>query len=92
MPASDAQRLYFRDKFKSLFNEDFQNWFEDIARLLHPVGDFQRIRKMSGDGALDGFVISSQLVYQVYAPARISELKDAETAAKIKADSSMKMP
>src|SRR5437899_2672263 len=86
MSTTDVQRVYFRDKFKSLFSEDFQNWFEELARALHPVGDFQRVRKTSGDGALDGFVISSQLVYQVYAPARIVELKDAETAAKIKAD------
>jgi tRNA U34 5-methylaminomethyl-2-thiouridine-forming methyltransferase MnmC len=86
MPATENQRLIYRDKFKSLFNESFQSWFEELARLLHPTGDFQKVRKTSGDGALDGFVISSQLVYQVYAPARISETKDPETAAKIKAD------
>jgi hypothetical protein len=86
MPASDIQRLYFRDKFRSLFNDDFQNWFESVARRLHPTGDFVKIRKTSGDGGLDGFVISSQLVYQAYAPARISELNDSVTASKIRAD------
>jgi tetratricopeptide (TPR) repeat protein len=86
MPATESQRLAYRDKFKSLYAETFQSWFEELARLLHPIGDFQKIRKTSGDGALDGFVISSQLVYQVYAPARFSETKDPETAAKIEAN------
>ena len=55
-------------------------------RVLHPTGDFQAIRKTQGDGGLDGFVISSQLAYAVYAPARRKEDRDSETAAKIRAD------
>jgi len=86
MPPSETQRRIYRDKFKSLHNEAFQAWFEDLLRALHPAGDFQAIRKTAGDGGLDGFVISSQLVYQAYAPARIHELRDSEIAAKIRSD------
>jgi hypothetical protein len=86
MSLVDTVRLEYRDKFCSLYNDAFQAWFEDLTRLLHPVGDFQSVRKTSGDGGLDGFVINSQLVYQVYAPGRRSEDRDSETAEKIKAD------
>ena len=68
MPATENQRLAYRDKFRSLSCEAFQLWFEKLVGALHPVGDFQPIRKTQGDGGLDGFVISSQLVYAVYAP------------------------
>lgn len=86
MAATERQKLAFRDKFRSLHHEDFQSWFEELARALHPPGHFQSIRKTSGDGGLDGLVINSQLVYQVYAPARIRELQDSKTAAKIRDD------
>jgi hypothetical protein len=86
MPAAQNQCLAYREKFRSLHYEDFQTWFEELAHALHPVGDFQRIRKTQGDGGLDGFVISSQLVYAVYAPARREEDRDSETAAKIRSD------
>ena len=87
MAGTELERLLYRDRFRSFHNEAFQAWFENIERILHPVGDFQSIRKTSGDGGIDGFVINSQVVYQVYAPARMSELRDAETAQKIRADS-----
>jgi hypothetical protein len=86
MPAAENQRLVYRDKFRSLHCEAFQSWFEELAHALHPAGDFQAIRKTQGDGGLDGFVISSQLVYAVYAPARREEDRDSETAAKIRSD------
>ena len=86
MIATESWRLAYRDRFRSLFSEEFQSWFETLLRALHTAGDFQAIRKTSGDGGLDGFVINSQLVYQVYAPARINELRDGETAAKIRSD------
>jgi hypothetical protein len=63
--SKQPQLLAYRDKFRSLHNEDFQFWFEELARALHPAGDFQAVRKTQGDGGLDGFVISSRLVYQV---------------------------
>jgi nucleoside phosphorylase len=87
MMATENWRLAYRDRFRSLYNEEFQSWFETLLRALHTaVGDFQAICKTSGDRGLDGFVINSQLVYQVYAPARINELRDGETAAKIRSD------
>ena len=86
MPSSEHQRLVFRDKFRSLFYEDFQSWIEELLQAIHPPGDFQAIRKTQGDGGLDGYVISSQLVYAVYAPARSKEYLDSQTAAKIRAD------
>ncbi|HKP05417.1 MAG TPA: tetratricopeptide repeat protein [Chthoniobacterales bacterium] len=86
MPATENQRLAFRDKFRSLHYEAFQSWFEELMRAVHSVGDFQAVRKTQGDGGLDGFVISSQMVYAVYAPARRKEDRDSETAAKIRTD------
>ena len=86
MTVTENQRLIYRDKFRSLHNEAFQSWFETLARSLHEPGDFQAIRKTQGDGGLDGLVINSHLVYQVYAPARMNELRDGETAAKIRLD------
>lgn len=86
MPATEHQRLVYRDRFRSLHNNEFQAWFETLARAMHPSGDFQAIRLTSGDGGLDGFVINSQLIYQVFAPASIGELRDAEVARKIKSD------
>jgi len=86
MAVTETQRLSYRDKFRSLHNEAFQSWFESLARALHEPGDFQAIRKTQGDGGLDGLVINSHLVYQVYAPSRMSELRDGETAAKIRLD------
>jgi tetratricopeptide (TPR) repeat protein len=84
--ATESQRLAYRDKFRSLYNDAFQAWFEGLCRALHTGGDFQAVRKAQGDGGLDGFVINSQRVYQAYAPARIEELRDSEIARKINAD------
>lgn len=84
--ATEHQRLVYRDQFRALFNEAFQSWFERVARAMHPIGDFQAIRKTRGDGGLDGIAINAQLVYQVFAPARIGELRDGETATKITTD------
>jgi hypothetical protein len=86
MAPTSGQHLAYRVKFCSLFRADFQSWFSSLARALHPAGDFQPIRVTSGDGALDGMVISKGLVYQVFAPPRRKELRDGETASKIRAD------
>ena len=86
MPATREQRREYRDQFRSHQGEMFQEWFGKLAREMHAPGDFQPIRKTSGDGGLDGYVINKRLVYQVYAPARRDELRDAETASKIKKD------
>jgi tetratricopeptide (TPR) repeat protein len=83
---AEHQRLVYRDQFRGLFNEEFQSWFERLARALHPIGEFQAIRKTRGDGGLDGIAINAQLVYQVFAPARIGDLRDGETATKIETD------
>ena len=86
MAPTQAQRLAFRERFRSLHHEAFQAWFEQLAKVLFPAGDFQRIRRTQGDGGLDGLVISAGHVYQVYAPARLEELRDAQVAKKIGAD------
>jgi tetratricopeptide (TPR) repeat protein len=86
MPATEIQKLKYREQFRSHYNAEFQSWFENLARQLHASGDFQPVRQTSGDGGLDGFVIGSQTVYQVYAPARMEELRDSDTAEKIRTD------
>jgi tetratricopeptide (TPR) repeat protein len=84
MAATKSQELVYRDAFRSLYHHEFQSWFERIARALHEGGDFQSIRNTQGDGGIDGYVISSQHVFQVYAPARMIDLRDSETAQKMR--------
>ncbi len=86
MPDEEIQRLRYSEKFRSLQNEAFQTWFEELVKELHLPGACQAIRKTSGDGGLDSFVIDDQLVYQVFAPARTDEMRDGETAGKVRAD------
>lgn len=86
MPATENQRLVFRDKFRSLHHDRFQAWFEQIANALHGPSDFQAIRQARGDGGLDGFVLKSQTVYQVYAPSHKAEFADGTVAKKITED------
>lgn len=86
MSLSSNQKLVYRDTFRSLHYEAFQAWFEKLARAMHSPGSFQAIRQARGDGGLDGFVIDSQIVYQVYAPARMNELRDSLVATKISSD------
>lgn len=79
-------RPAYQNKFRGSFGNEFQSWFGRVLRAIHPPGDFQPIRQTSGDGGIDGFVIGSQTVYQIYAPTRIEELRDAETARKVLRD------
>jgi hypothetical protein len=84
MSAAKNQHDEYLRQFKSHHKEAFQSWFGKLARAMHGDGNFQEIRNTRGDGALDGFVINSQLVYQVYAPARMDEVRDSVTADKIR--------
>ncbi len=84
MTRLDLQRLRFRDQFRSLFHEEFQSLIERLVGALHKSGDFQRIRKTSGDGGLDGLVINTGEVYQIYAPARITEQTDSILVTKLR--------
>lgn len=86
MAAAEAYKAIYQLQFKQHFGNSFQLWFEGLARAIYPSGDFQAIRTTQGDGGIDGFVIGSQLVYQVYAPERFNELKDGEMAKKIPED------
>jgi hypothetical protein len=82
----DRQRLLFRDKFRSVHREEFASWFAELARAMHPTGDFQPVRLTHGDDGIDGFSIAGQVVYQVFAPPRMDEVRDGETADKIARD------
>jgi tetratricopeptide (TPR) repeat protein len=86
MPATEMQKLRYRDQFTTRFGDAFQLWISPILTALYPAGEFQCVRKTQGDGGFDGFVINEQHVYQVYAPARINEMRDADTAEKIRED------
>ncbi|MBI1331264.1 MAG: NACHT domain-containing protein [Armatimonadetes bacterium] len=79
----EAQRLAYREAFRSLYGDRFQSWFEECARCIHEPGDFLAVRQTRGDGGLDGLVVNSQLVYQVYAPIHP---RDSATAKKITSD------
>ena len=86
MSGSEVQRLVYRDQFRSYFGDEFQTWFEILMRECFRAGSFQSVRKTSGDGGLDGFVIDSQEVFQVYAPSRSDHRVDAATASKLVSD------
>lgn len=86
MKVLDRQRLFFRDRFRSIHREEFASWFTELARAIHPTGDFQPVRLTQGDDGIDGFSIAGQTVYQVFAPPRMDETRDGETADKIARD------
>lgn len=86
MTVLDRQRLLFRDRFRSVHREEFASWFAELARAMHPTGDFQPVRLTQGDDGIDGFSIAGQIVYQVFAPPRMDETRDGETADKIARD------
>lgn len=77
------QRSNYLTEFRTKFTNDFESWFATIAKALHPNGDVQSPRLTQGDGKLDVFVISEQLVYQCYAP---TNFKTSDAAAKITRD------
>jgi hypothetical protein len=76
------QRATFEQQFRSHFRDAFQDWFGNLARLLHPLGDAHSIRVTQGDGKLDVAVLSGQTVYQCYAP----NSPKGDAVAKINAD------
>jgi hypothetical protein len=86
VPPTEDQHRKYREQFRSYSHQQFQSWFETLALALHGPGDFLPIHNTHGDGGLDGLVISAGKVYQIYAPARMDELKDGKVAAKIKKD------
>lgn len=58
-------------KFYRFRREEFQSWFSDIMERAYP-SDFHKIRLSKGDRGCDGYRISTQTVYQVYAPRKAS--------------------
>lgn len=86
MTVLDRQRLLFRDRFRSIYREEFASWFTELACSIHRTGDFQPVRLTQGDDGIDGFSIAGQIVYQVFAPPRMDEARDGETADKISRD------
>ena len=86
MPDASLQQIEFEHQFRGHTRDDFQSWFAGVVKLLHPGGDLQRVRVTRGDGGLDCVSINRGRVYQCYAPARIDEMRDAETAGKIRGD------
>jgi hypothetical protein len=85
MPSSlfTYQRYNFELQFRNKFSDAFQEWFTDIARLMHPNGDIQSPRLTQGDGKIDVYVINEQLVYQCYGP---QSWKPGEASSKIRTD------
>jgi hypothetical protein len=86
MPDASLQQIEFERQFRGHNRDDFQSWFAGVVKLLHPGGDLQRVRVTRGDGGLDCVSVNRGRVYQCYAPARIDEMRDAETAGKIRGD------
>ncbi|NQV38380.1 MAG: hypothetical protein HQ509_10290 [Candidatus Marinimicrobia bacterium] len=77
------QRHGYDIAFASKYEHEFESWFENLAKKLHPGGDCQGVRLTQGDGKIDAFVINRQIVYQCYAP---QTFKTSSATAKIKDD------
>ncbi len=77
-------KLKYREEFRSVHGEGFQNWFEKLAVALHGEDCFLAVRVTRGDGGLDGLVLKEGRVYQLYAPPSLGT--DASTATKVKTD------
>lgn len=82
------QRGFFRlaaeNDYLKLKRTEFQAWFNRIMEKVHP-DDYENIRVTQGDGALDGLLIRSGTVFQVYAPrdqsqSEINEKIDSDFA------------
>ncbi len=86
MGSLTTHQLVYRDQFRSLFKDAFQEWCGRLLRHLYPIGKGQGVRISNGDAGIDYFVIDQQHIYQIYAPSRMDEQKDSETAEKIRAD------
>lgn len=86
MPSTRLQQTEFERQFRAHSRDDFQTWFVSVAKLLHPGGDLQRVRVTRGDGGLDCVSVNRRRAYQCFAPARMGEMRDSETAAKIRDD------
>jgi hypothetical protein len=69
------QRHGYENQFSTKYDNEFENWFADLARKLHPGGDCQPVRLTQGDGKIDVYVINEQLVYQCYGPQLYSPSK-----------------
>ncbi len=54
-------------KYQKLKRTEFQAWFGEIMEKAYPE-DYENIRVTQGDGGLDGILIDSGCVFQVYAP------------------------
>lgn len=76
--------ICFENRFLRSKGNAFQDMFADIMEKHYP-GDFQRIRPggPDGDGKADGYLRSTGMIYQVYAP---DQIKVKTTEKKIKED------
>lgn len=62
------QRHSYEIEFANKFDNEFENWFGNLARRLHPGGNCQPIRLTQGDGKIDVYVLNEQIIYQCYGP------------------------
>jgi hypothetical protein len=75
-------RLAAENGFWKHMRTAFQDWLSAIM-IKRYCDDFIRIRLSKGDGGLDGYRLSTQTVYQVFAPRDYTAI---EMANKIKGD------
>jgi hypothetical protein len=78
----NTYRLAAENGFWKLKRTAFQDWLGEIMTRRYP-NDFQTIRLSQGDGGLDGYRLSTQTVYQVFAPRDYSP---SEIINKIRGD------
>lgn len=84
----DMSRMYYEVVFERDFlkhkGSSFQDFFCEIMEKCHPY-DFQRVRPWGkmGDRKNDGYLKSSRILFQIYAP---NEMKASEAISKIDVD------
>jgi len=62
----------------------FQDFFEDIMKLLHP--EFLAISSGRGDWKADGLLRNGDTVFAVYSPEQVKVSRNADTLKKIEDD------
>ena len=81
-----TQRAFYRQaanlQYLKLRRTAFQDWFNKLMSTRH-ADDYVSVRLSKGDGSLDGYVLSSLAVFQVFAPRTSTA---AEMTSKIEGD------
>ncbi len=81
---SPLDRPIFEHSLRSVFHEAFQARALEYLKILHPTA--QEVVLKQGDGGKDIVVYGIGRIYACYAPARITDWREADIIAKMTSD------